>query len=242
MAPLSAAASGTATVSHAASSPSYAARRRAASGCVASPRANAIGTRSIVPSGPAISTTSCDDTSPCSRCQASTPDGPSSAASDSSASPIWNVRVGGGLLERELVRRRRVAPCRELVDAERRQPRAEPLAQRPERGRAGLQLDGERGGTLVPAVGRDETVEVRVDRAELLVHRVRRGEDLVERGDVGVGRLAGFDVADAELVVERAEAIDVGEDALERGGERRDRRARERSSRDPSAARGRWWS
>ena len=52
------------------------------------------------------------------------------------------------------------------------------------------------------------------------MHRVRGGEDLLERGDVGISGLARFDLADAEVVVERAQAIDVGEDALERGGER----------------------
>ena len=65
-----------------------------------------------------------------------------------------------------------------------------------------------------------ETVEVRVDGPELLRHGVRRREHFVERGDVGVGRCTRFDLADIELVVERTQAIDVGEDALECGSER----------------------
>ncbi len=49
---------------------------------------------------------------------------------------------------------------------------------------------------------------------------VGRGEHAVERGDVGVGHRARFDLADVVLVEQRDEPVDLRVDALERGRER----------------------
>ena len=84
---------------------------------------------------------SCDDTSPCSRCHASEPDGASSAASDSSASPIWNSAFSAAFCSAKACSPAAALARDELVDAEDREPRTESLHQRPERGAAGLQLD-----------------------------------------------------------------------------------------------------
>ena len=113
-----------------------------------------------------------------------------------------------------------LAARHEVLDSQRRQPRAEALRQRAEGGGAGLQLDHERRRLLVAAVGGDEAVEERVDRPERRLQRVRGAHDLVERGDVGIGRLPRLDRADAELVVARLQPVDVRVALLERGGER----------------------
>ena len=81
--PLIAAAQGTATVGHAASSASYAARRTRGSASVAMPRSIAIGRISTVPSGSVTAAVSCDVTSACSRPHAPAPVTDSSAYSAS---------------------------------------------------------------------------------------------------------------------------------------------------------------
>ena len=154
-APLSAAASGTATVAHASSSPSYAARRRAASGCVASPRANAIGTCSVLAVDVAASTVSCDEISPCSRCHASEPDGASSPASDSSCSLIWSSALSAALRSANACSAAaglRAISASTSSDASHAPSR---LPSGGERRGARLQLDVTRRGDVVAAVGAD---------------------------------------------------------------------------------------
>ena len=220
-APLSAAASGTATVAHASSSPSYAARRRAASGWVAMPRAMAIGTRSTRPSRSLrISTISCDDTSPCSRCHANDPEGASSPASDSSCSLIWSSAPSAAFRSANSCSAAVVLRAINVSTSSDGEPGAEALAERRERRGPGLELDVARRREVVAAVGRDERIEIRDHRAQLRLELVGRGEHALERGDVGVRDRAGLGRADVELVVQRDEAVDTRVHAFERAVER----------------------
>ena len=103
----------------------------------------------------------------------------------------------------------------ELVDAERREPRAEPLHQRTERGAPRLQLDHVRGRGVVARVGGDERVEVRADDPHLRLQVVHLGENGLERGDVGVGHGTRFDLADVVFVEQRDEPVDRRVDAFD---------------------------